>query len=59
LAGRPTPAEVAALAVVLTALATGTDADRPSQPGAWSDLSLRLHRPLPAGPGAWRNSVWY
>lgn len=57
--GNPSPAEIAAVTVVLTALAGGADeGPEPAPIGGWSDLSLRLRRPLPPGPGAWRNSAW-
>lgn len=56
--GDPSAEELAALAAVLSAVATSSDQDDPTttELGSWSDLSLRLRRPLPAGPGAWRNS---
>lgn len=59
--GNPDAEELAAVTALLTALAasSGTDREPASQPGGWSDLSLRLRRPIPAGPGAWRNSTWY
>ena len=28
------------------------------QVGGWADPALRLRRPLPPGPGAWRASAW-
>ena len=59
--GNPSPEEIAAVTVVLTAVG-----DRPSEPaepltqaGGWSDPALRLRRPVQPGPGAWRGSVWY
>lgn len=59
ISGNPSPEEIAAVTVVLTALSGGGDApDEPNEIGGWSDLSLRLRRPLPPGPGAWRNSAW-
>ncbi|MGI8667688.1 MAG: acyl-CoA carboxylase epsilon subunit [Jatrophihabitans sp.] len=54
--GTPDPAELAALATVLAARAGAEPADPAEPAGGWSDLSLRLHRSPPAGPGAWRNS---
>ncbi len=59
ISGNPTPEEIAAVTVVLTALSGGGGAPaEPAELGGWSDLSLRLRRPLPPGPGAWRNSAW-
>jgi hypothetical protein len=58
--GDPTPAELAAVTVLLTALtrAGGADQQRPAPAGGWTDLSLRIRRLPPPGPGAWRNSAW-
>lgn len=59
IAGNPNPEEIAAVTVVLSALSGGGDAPtEPEDNGGWSDLSLRLRRPLPPGPGSWRNSAW-
>ena len=58
IAGNPSPAEIAAVTVVLTVLSGGTPEAAPAPTGGWSDLSLRLRRPLPPGPGAWRNSAF-
>jgi hypothetical protein len=55
--GDPTPDEVAAVTVLLTALARRNPAPEPS-PGGWSDLSLRIRRMPAPGPGAWRNAAW-
>jgi hypothetical protein len=55
--GQPSEDELAALTAVVVALA-GASSDEPARPGGWSDLSLRLRRPLPHGPNAWRNSRW-
>ena len=57
--GNPTPAELAAVTVLLTALSRAeTEPQPPPAAGGWTDLSLRITR-LPApGPGAWRNSAW-
>jgi hypothetical protein len=58
--GNPTPEELAAVTVVLTALSGGGDAGpTPVIAGGWADPALRLRRPIPPGPGAWRASVWY
>ncbi len=57
--GRPSAEELAAVSAVLSAVSAGVAADEPvAQVGGWSDLGRRLRRPLPAGPGAWRNSSW-
>jgi hypothetical protein len=59
-AGNPTPDELAAVTAVLLAIARS----RPSggqpaqQVSAWAHPALRLRRPLPPGPGAWRASAW-
>ncbi|MDQ2837957.1 MAG: acyl-CoA carboxylase subunit epsilon [Actinomycetota bacterium] len=59
--GNPDAQELAAVTALLTALATssGGSGGPAGQPGGWSDLSLRLRRSVPPGPGAWRNSTWY
>lgn len=59
IAGNPTPEEVAAVTVVLTLVGQAPEpvAD-PTPVGGWADPSLRLHRALPPGPGAWRASAW-
>jgi Acyl-CoA carboxylase epsilon subunit len=57
--GDPTPAELAAVTVLLTALTrAGGESEQPRPAGGWSDLSLRIGRPPAPGPGAWRNSTW-
>lgn len=56
--GRPSDDELAALTAVVLALAGAESAKEPVRPGGWSDLSLRLRRPLPHGPNAWRDSRW-
>jgi hypothetical protein len=57
--GNPSDAELAAVTSVLAAVASAARAGAAaSGTSAWSDLSLRLRRPLPAGPGAWQNSRW-
>jgi hypothetical protein len=58
IAGQPSDDELAALTAVLLALASAESSKPPSRPGGWSDLSLRLRRPLPHGPNAWRDSRW-
>jgi len=57
--GHPTPAELAAVTVLLTALTrAGGGSEQPARTGGWSNLSLRIRRMPPPGPGAWRNSAW-
>jgi hypothetical protein len=57
--GNPTPAELAAVTVLLTARARAAAApEDPAPAGGWSDLTLRIRRMPPPGPGAWRNSAW-
>jgi hypothetical protein len=56
--GDPTPAELAAVTVLLTALTRAAGESEPAPAGGWSDLSLRIRRMPPPGPGAWRNSAW-
>jgi hypothetical protein len=58
--GDPTPEEIAALLVVLTARASAAAAAHPapSEPhSAWAAPSRRLRRALRHGPGAWRASA--
>jgi acyl-CoA carboxylase epsilon subunit len=59
-AGHPTPAETAAVMVVLTAVASAAAAGTQQDPGghrsAWSDRSRLLRPAVSAGPGAWRAS---
>ena len=63
--GHPTPEDIAALSVVVTAIlarrsraAAETEARRhsPARPG-WPDRSAQLRAPLVTGPGAWRRST--
>jgi hypothetical protein len=60
-AGHPSPAETAAVTVVLTALAaaagagTGPAGDAPRS--EWSERSRLLRPAVSAGPGAWRASA--
>ena len=58
--GTPTPEELAAVTVLLLAIAAGqAGSPQPAQQiGGWADPALRLRRPLPPGPGAWRASAW-
>ncbi|MCW2492066.1 MAG: hypothetical protein QOH56_512 [Pseudonocardiales bacterium] len=58
--GNPTPAEVAAVTVVLTVVTSGAgEPDRGEQvrAGGWADPARRLRQPIPPGPGAWRASA--
>jgi hypothetical protein len=60
--GNPTPEEVAAVTVVLTAIAGGASNREPepvTRAGTWADPALRMRRPIHPGQGAWRASVWY
>ena len=57
-AGQPDDDELAALTAVVLALAGDESSDKQGGTGSWSDLSLRLRRPLPHGPNAWRDSRW-
>ncbi len=56
--GDPTPEELAAVTVALTALAGSGGQPAPSPAGGWTDLSLRIRRVPAPGPGAWRNAAW-
>jgi hypothetical protein len=57
--GNPTPDELAAVTVLLTALRrTAAEPEQPAPAGGWSDLSLRIRRVPAPGPGAWRSAAW-
>ncbi len=58
--GNPTAEELAAVtALLLTIARSRAAAPQPAhQVGGWADPALRLRRPLPPGPGAWRASAW-
>jgi hypothetical protein len=60
-AGHPTPAETAAVLVVLTAVASAAAAGAQPAGGGqrseWSDRSRLLRPGVSAGPGAWRASA--
>jgi hypothetical protein len=60
ISGNPTPEEVAALTVVLTALSGGADdsVTRPNRIGGWADSAARLRTPHRPGVGAWRATSW-
>jgi len=57
--GDATPEEIAALVAALVTRAAGLTApgQARSVPGAWSDPSRQLRRPLFPGPGGWRRSA--
>ena len=56
--GEPTPEELAVVtALVTAAAATGDAAPAPAQRGRWADPAWAMRIPLPAGAGAWRNSL--
>jgi hypothetical protein len=52
--GDPSPEEIAALLVALTARTAPPPERRRT---AWSDPSLLVRRPLRHGPGAWRSTA--
>ena len=55
--GEPTPAELAAVVVVLTALASRTaPASQPRRSSEWAARSRMLRQAVAPGPGAWRAS---
>jgi Acyl-CoA carboxylase epsilon subunit len=58
--GTPTADELTAVTVLLLAVAwsKSTGGHPVQQVGGWADPALRLRRPLPPGPGAWRASTW-
>jgi len=58
--GNPTADELAAVTALLLAISRSrAAAGQSAQPvGGWADPALRLRRPLPPGPGAWRASAW-
>jgi hypothetical protein len=58
--GTPTPEELTAVTVLLLSIAASqpTSGHPVRQVGGWADPALRLRRPLPPGPGAWRASAW-
>ncbi|HMH93958.1 MAG TPA: acyl-CoA carboxylase subunit epsilon [Streptosporangiaceae bacterium] len=60
-AGHPTPAETAAVLVVLTAVASAAAAGTQRAGGGhrseWSGRSRLLRPAVSAGPGAWRASA--
>ena len=52
--GEPTPAELAALTVVVAALSQRRPRRRPTPVGGWAERADVLRRPLLPGPGGWR-----
>ena len=57
--GQPTPEELAALVVVLSARAGAEAPATPAaatRPSGWADRGSALRAPLVPGPGAWRAS---
>jgi hypothetical protein len=54
--GEPTPAELAALTVVVAALSQRRPRRRPTPVGAWSARADLMRPPLQSGPGGWRAS---
>ena len=52
--GEPTPAELAALTVVVAALSRRRPRRRPTPVGAWASRADAVRPPLQAGPGGWR-----
>ncbi len=56
LRGEPTPAELAALLVVLASRQPVRRADPGRRPSLWSSPGQTLRAPLFPGPGAWRAS---
>ena len=52
--GEPTPAELAALTVVVAAMAQRRPRRRPAPVGAWASHADAHRGPLRAGPGGWR-----
>jgi hypothetical protein len=60
--GNPTPEEVAAVTVVLTALSGGGADEATAVPltrvGGWADRGAGLRQPMRTGAGAWRASSW-
>ncbi|MCP3800447.1 acyl-CoA carboxylase subunit epsilon [Allokutzneria sp. A3M-2-11 16] len=56
--GEPTDEELAALAAVITAMASQQAPEPPPQPRSlWADRSSLQRRPHHPGPGAWRASA--
>lgn len=56
--GEPTAEELAVVTALVTAAAsTGGAAPEHVQRGRWADPAWGMRIPLPAGAGAWRNSL--
>ena len=54
--GQPTPEELAALVVVLSAQPPPEAPASRARPSGWADRGSALRAPLVPGPGAWRAS---
>jgi acyl-CoA carboxylase epsilon subunit len=54
--GQPTPEELAALVVVLSAQPPAPAPAAPTRPSGWADRAAAIRAPLAPGPGAWRAS---
>ena len=54
--GQPTPEELAALVVVLSAQPPAEAPVAPARPSGWADRGSAIRAPLCPGPGAWRAS---
>ena len=54
--GQPTPEELAALVVVLSAQPPAEVPAPPTRPSGWADRGSAIRAPLVPGPGAWRAS---
>jgi hypothetical protein len=52
--GEPTPAELAALTVVVAALSQRRSRRRPVPVGGWAGRADVVRPPLQPGPGGWR-----
>jgi hypothetical protein len=52
--GEPTPAELAALTVVVAAMSRQQPRRRPTPVGAWASRADLVRPPLQPGPGGWR-----
>jgi hypothetical protein len=52
--GEPTPAELAALTVVVAALSQRRPRRRPTPVGAWASRADAVRPALQPGPGGWR-----
>jgi hypothetical protein len=57
--GTPTPEELAAITVLVTAAASagGRPASEPTRRGHWNDRAAAYRRPWRYGPGAWHAAL--